>query len=90
MAGLHGEALPEVHEKSRKAFKDAEATMTARQFKRARKLMWKTQAAAAKAFGVEQPSVARWENGINKIPKTILILLNFYLEEFKQRVVADV
>ena len=42
--------------------------MTANQFTRRRKKLFRTQAAAAEALGVTQQALSKWETGNNPIP----------------------
>jgi DNA-binding transcriptional regulator YiaG len=57
--------------------------MTGRQFTRARKVLWPTQREAAAALGVAQTTVAKWETGVNKVPRPVIKLMGKLLEELK-------
>lgn len=42
--------------------------LTADKFKRRRKKLWPSQAAAASALGVSRPAVSHWESGRRPVP----------------------
>jgi DNA-binding transcriptional regulator YiaG len=49
--------------------------MTAKQFERKRKLLWKSQAQAAEAIGVDQSAISNWETGRRPVPGIVVKFL---------------